>query len=185
MVLFTGLWTNSGLFGLDSSAQDEDDEGDHAPTLRTTNLNRTDGKNDTTILNHGFFQPPTDYGSTKDDTSMEEPSTNSHENNKAITWDAALFAPLDTNNAQNNNKNNLQDETASTSTTATLSDLELPSLSGAFQALENRPILIHCAYYLAIYFAVAIVAYSYVFERWTIIDSMYFAVATLYVPSYH
>lgn len=59
------------------------------------------------------------------------------------------------------------------------SEVDLPSLTAAFQRIENRPILLNCLYYLAIYFAVAVVAYSFVFERWSIIDSLYFATNTL------
>jgi hypothetical protein len=58
-------------------------------------------------------------------------------------------------------------------------DDSMPSLTAAFRSFENRPILINCLYYLAIYYLVAIVAYSYVFERWTVIDSLYFATNTL------
>jgi hypothetical protein len=58
-------------------------------------------------------------------------------------------------------------------------DDSMPSLTAAFRSFENRPILINCLYYLAIYYLVAIIAYSYVFERWTVIDSLYFATNTL------
>ena len=56
---------------------------------------------------------------------------------------------------------------------------DFPSLTAAFQSIENRPILINCFIYLAIYMIMAVVAYSFVLEKWSIIDSLYFAVATL------
>jgi hypothetical protein len=56
---------------------------------------------------------------------------------------------------------------------------ELPSLTGAFRSLENRSIVLNCIVYLVIYMTIAVVAYSFVLERWTIIDSLYFAVSTL------
>jgi hypothetical protein len=56
---------------------------------------------------------------------------------------------------------------------------EIPSLTGAFRSLENRSIVLNCFLYLIIYMTIAVVAYSFVLEKWTIIDSLYFAVATL------
>ena len=39
--------------------------------------------------------------------------------------------------------------------------------------------LLHCFLALAAYLLISIIAFSFVFEHWTIIDSLYFAVATL------
>jgi hypothetical protein len=58
-------------------------------------------------------------------------------------------------------------------------DDSTPSLTAAFRSFENRPILVNCLYYLAIYYLVAILAYSYIFEQWSVIDSLYFATNTL------
>jgi hypothetical protein len=41
-----------------------------------------------------------------------------------------------------------------------------------------------CAIYLAIYLAIAIVAFSHIFEKWSIIDSIYFAVSTFTTCGY-
>ena len=59
-----------------------------------------------------------------------------------------------------------------------------PSLTEAFQSIENRPILRLCAWYLTLYLVVAVVAFSYVFERWTVIDSLFFAVSTFTTCGY-
>eukprot|EP00977_Amphora_coffeiformis_P026663 scaffold28921_cov191-Amphora_coffeaeformis.AAC.4 len=59
-----------------------------------------------------------------------------------------------------------------------------PSLTEAFQSIENRPILKLCAWYLTIYLGVAVVAFSYIFEQWTIVDSLYFAVSTFTTCGY-
>jgi hypothetical protein len=56
---------------------------------------------------------------------------------------------------------------------------DVPSLTAAFRSVENRPILLNCLLYLTIYYFVAVIAYSYGFERWSIIDSLYFATNTL------
>jgi len=77
-----------------------------------------------------------------------------------------------------NNPYDVASAGGSTGTSAT-SEQALPSLTAAFQSLENRSIIINCLWYLAIYMSLAVVAYSFVFERWTIIDSLYFAVSTL------
>ena len=66
-----------------------------------------------------------------------------------------------------------------TTTTTTQSQQELPSLTAAFRSIENRSIVFNCVIYLILYMTMAVVAYSFVLERWTIIDSLYFAVATL------
>ena len=63
-------------------------------------------------------------------------------------------------------------------------DEGLPSLTEAFRSVENRPILKLCAWYLTIYLGVAVLAFSYVFEKWTIIDSLYFAVSTFTTCGY-
>ena len=59
------------------------------------------------------------------------------------------------------------------------SEQSLPSLTAAFVSIENRSIIVNCMFYLLIYMTIAVIAYSFVFEKWTIIDSLYFAVATL------
>ncbi len=41
-----------------------------------------------------------------------------------------------------------------------------------------------CLQYVFIYIAISVIAYSYVFERWSIIDSVYFAVATFTTVGY-
>ena len=41
-----------------------------------------------------------------------------------------------------------------------------------------------CGYYLTWYILVAIVAYSFVFEKWTVIDSIYFSVVTILTVGY-
>ena len=59
-----------------------------------------------------------------------------------------------------------------------------PSLTAAFRSVENRPILRLCAMYLAIYLGVAVLAFSFIFEKWSIIDSLYFAVSTFTTCGY-
>lgn len=41
-----------------------------------------------------------------------------------------------------------------------------------------------CLFYIFIYFAISVIAYSYVFEHWSVIDSIYFAVATFTTVGY-
>lgn len=41
-----------------------------------------------------------------------------------------------------------------------------------------------CLQYVFIYIVISVIAYSYVFERWSIIDSVYFAVATFTTVGY-
>jgi potassium channel subfamily K len=62
---------------------------------------------------------------------------------------------------------------------------EKPSLTSEFVASEaDMQVLKLCAFYTAIYMGVAVIAFSFVFEKWTIIDSMYFAVSTFTTCGY-
>ena len=57
-------------------------------------------------------------------------------------------------------------------------DEEMPSLTGDFTNWDTKTVLAACAFYTLIYVVVAVIAFSFVFEHWTIIDSIYFAVST-------
>jgi hypothetical protein len=60
-----------------------------------------------------------------------------------------------------------------------------PSLTSGFNgAFVDGEVLLLCTMYTAIYIVIAVIAYSYVFERWTIIDSIYFAVSTFTTCGY-
>ena len=119
---------------------------------------------------------------------------------KAVTWDEDMFSTNNCNgddqngdggdeNDDENGDDNTHDRHGqegssfggggeSTGTTSS-QEQALPSLTAAFQSIENRPIIINCLLYLAIYMTIAVLAYSFVLERWTVIDSLYVAVATL------
>jgi hypothetical protein len=53
-----------------------------------------------------------------------------------------------------------------------------PSLTSNFEVDSDLAVLRLCGVYAALYVLMAVVAFSFVFEHWSIIDSMYFAVAT-------
>lgn len=53
-----------------------------------------------------------------------------------------------------------------------------PSLTSNFEVDSDLAVLRLCGLYAVLYVLMAVVAFSFVFEHWTIIDSMYFAVAT-------
>lgn len=56
---------------------------------------------------------------------------------------------------------------------------DFPSLTRAFNPGEiDWDVLRMCITYLSAYLLVAVVAYCFVFEKWTVIDALYFAVAT-------
>ena len=63
-------------------------------------------------------------------------------------------------------------------TTTTTTDQDTPSLTSEYSIQTDWQLLRACAFYTACYVGVAIAAYSFVFEHWTIIDSIYFAVCT-------
>lgn len=53
-----------------------------------------------------------------------------------------------------------------------------PSLTSNFEVDSDLAILRLCGVYAVVYVLMAVVAFSFLFEQWTVIDSMYFAVAT-------
>lgn len=61
---------------------------------------------------------------------------------------------------------------------------DLPSLTSNFEAETDWEVLRLCGWYTLTYLLLAIVAFSFVFERWTVIDSLYFAVATFTTVGY-
>ena len=56
----------------------------------------------------------------------------------------------------------------------------IPSFTADFMTSieRNRMALKMCVFYTVCYLGVATIAFSYVFEQWSIIDSLYFAVST-------
>ena len=61
-----------------------------------------------------------------------------------------------------------------------------PSLTREFSNFDSvgGNALRLCGCYMAIYIVIAVIAFSYVFEKWTIIDSIYFAVSTFTTCGY-
>jgi potassium channel subfamily K len=65
------------------------------------------------------------------------------------------------------------------------SEQEIPSLTSEFVASEaDMEVLKLCLFYTSIYMGVSVIAFSFVFEKWTIIDSLYFAVSTFTTCGY-
>ena len=63
---------------------------------------------------------------------------------------------------------------------------DTPSLTREFSNFDSvgGNALRLCGCYMAIYIVIAVIAFSYVFEKWTIIDSIYFAVSTFTTCGY-
>jgi potassium channel subfamily K len=62
---------------------------------------------------------------------------------------------------------------------------EIPSLTSEFAPSEaDLEVLKLCLFYTSIYMVVSVIAFSFVFEKWTIIDSLYFAVSTFTTCGY-
>lgn len=62
-------------------------------------------------------------------------------------------------------------------------DLNAPSLTGRLDD-HTRETLRMCVVYTVSYLGLAVVAYSYIFEHWSVIDSLYFAVSTFTTVGY-
>jgi hypothetical protein len=107
-----------------------------------------------------------------------------------------LFGGLWGNDKVNNRNNNSDDDDISTaasspsfSSSGTNEDVvwpdeEQPSLTAEFDSDDTSNVMKLCAFYLTSYVVVAIIAYSFVFERWSIIDSIYFATSTFTTVGY-
>jgi potassium channel subfamily K len=81
----------------------------------------------------------------------------------------------------------LSSQHACTSTNGSLSadEQEVPSLTSEFAPSEaDMEVLKLCLFYTSIYMGVSVIAFSFVFEKWTIIDSLYFAVSTFTTCGY-
>jgi hypothetical protein len=57
-------------------------------------------------------------------------------------------------------------------------DSEAPSLTLGDFSDTTQDVFYLCAVYLSTYIVIAVLAFSFVFEKWSIIDSVYFAVST-------
>ena len=87
-----------------------------------------------------------------------------------VTFEDVEGASSSTSDLQNHTSDNGDDDDE---------DSNFPSLTSVFNPDEiDWKVLRICLLYLAAYALVAIVAYCFVFEHWTIIDALYFATAT-------
>jgi hypothetical protein len=172
----------------------DDPEEERRPILHLHSISEgaSDNSNNNNNNNNRHRPPRTiEYGSVLDQA-VKSPSGNENndgkevitqgEEEKTVTWhDYDNNNDLDYDRRDNDND---QDATfsanGSTGTAGTMGDSSaIPSMTAAFQAVENRTIVLYCLFYVVTYMIMAVIAYSYVFEHWTIIDSLYFAVATL------
>jgi hypothetical protein len=204
MVLYTGLWNPSNYQNKEDAEHQERQslrrQQEHAHEHEHEH-GRRQMQQQTPPNSARFVLPRTiEYGSIVADQEerqqqliMTNDSSVDNNNDKTVTWEDDSFSKNDQTNHQ---PQHAEDATngadsfsvytggggsSSTGTSSSLSGEEqaLPSLTAAFQNLENRPIIINCLWYLVIYFTIAVMAYSFVLEQWTIVDSLYFAVATL------
>jgi potassium channel subfamily K len=78
-----------------------------------------------------------------------------------------------------------QDACTSTRGSLPADEQEVPSLTSEFVASgADMEVLKLCLFYTSIYMGVSVIAFSFVFEKWTIIDSLYFAVSTFTTCGY-
>jgi potassium channel subfamily K len=74
---------------------------------------------------------------------------------------------------------------ASTSSYLAVGEQDVPSLTSEFVASgADMEVLKLCLFYTSIYMGISIIAFSFVFEKWTVIDSLYFAVSTFTTCGY-
>ncbi|CAJ1951882.1 unnamed protein product [Cylindrotheca closterium] len=199
MVMFTKLW----MANQHNNNDDNDDEernnnnnnsSSERQSLRPNQRPQSQHQKQPSKKNVPQNPPPRtiEYGSifAQATAAEQEADANNHDHDhdhKTVTWGDKNNNDNGVDNYENNlyngdsedNSNDGEEEATSNSQEA-----DLPSLTAAFQNLENRPIIINCLIYLALYMTIAVVAYSFVLEQWTIIDSLYFAVATFTTCGY-
>ena len=181
MVLFSGLWTNNNY-----NRYTEDDGS--IPQRRNTSAQRSEDL-------EAFVPDDTQHDSNRRRSSYVSSvlfgglwtRRSNNEMNEALRRRPrrkAYGSLNDDNNNNNNNNNNEQagnlNEHNSTSTQDDDDDdSDFPSLTSVFNPDEmDGNVLRMCLTCVAVYLAVAVVAYSFVLEHWTIIDALYFAVST-------
>lgn len=77
------------------------------------------------------------------------------------------------------------DSDASSGSETPTATAPLPSLSEEYKTfMRSRNVLLFCAFHMLIFYSVAVIAYSFYFERWNIIDSLYFATVTFLTIGY-
>jgi potassium channel subfamily K len=77
----------------------------------------------------------------------------------------------------NDNDNERQAQMTQYGTVLQEEEQDIPSLTSNFTDVETVEVLKLCAMYTSVYVFAGTIAFSFVFEKWTIIDSIYFSVS--------
>jgi potassium channel subfamily K len=189
MVLFGGLWrrippveSSHGLFKRDGDGKVHSDREDRAPRSSDSTI----GNNDN-VVDRESHRTLISYqrDSNKDgDSDREERSQLSHlYGSKSYTKESNI--------SNFKNDKSAPDELPEGSTLSSqdgslpADEQDIPSLTSEFAPSEaDMNVLKLCLIYTSIYMGISVIAFSFVFEKWTIIDSLYFAVSTFTTCGY-
>ena len=186
-----GFWKNSNIF-FQSSLDDDPEEQRHRQEQERRNhgdgdsMATIDDRPQRTTVVYGTIQQEHDQHQQQ----HQQPQGSERgiqqrllvgDEPRQVQWTGIIrpMVPSPQHRRMSRSSSSSDDDGSSSTTQQQQQQQELPSLTAAFRSIENRTIVFNCVFYLIIYMTIAVVAYSFVLEQWTIIDSLYFAVATL------
>jgi hypothetical protein len=184
MVLYTSLWNPSNYNNSNDDDDEEEDHHDEETNRQERQQQQQQQQQLPRTIEYGSINMNSNIFDRQPSSPTSHCGADQDDNDKTVTWDDDNFSKNDGtfhSNDDNGNGGNASFAGGGGGSTGTSSSQEqaLPSLTAAFQNLENRSIIINCLWYLLIYMTIAVIMYSFVLEKWSIIDSLYFAVATL------
>lgn len=188
MVFFGGNWTNNQHYYNKNNHNNHNNTNHSRETKQQQTQTQSDEQcpllrhntdNDRSYREHKRLFPvyeKTNQHVTDNDDPPPPPSLNQQQHSYI---QSVLFGGLWTRNSLNE-----QSEPEQGDQDQDDEEQDRPSLTSHFEADTDLAVLKLCAIYTILYVLMAIVAFSFVFERWSIIDSTYFAVATFTTVGY-
>jgi potassium channel subfamily K len=187
MVLFGGLWTRIPPIGSSrrllkrkerASSCDNDQDRGGVPPIDST----------TTITQNGEREAYRPLISYQQDSKIDGKSDRGDRQSSQQFYQHNISSE----GCNSNTDENIQPQVsissypfARTPSSLGTGEQEIPSLTSEFVASEaDMEVLQLCLFYTVIYMGISVIAFSFVFERWTIIDSLYFAVSTFTTCGY-
>jgi potassium channel subfamily K len=201
MVLFGGLWTRIPPIGSSrrllkrkeraTSCDNDQDRVDLFPPIDSTNTIAKKNNTNDKASEREAYRPPISYqqDSKKYDESERSKRQSSHQSQHHDGISNKNF----TTECNESEGEALLPEGSMISSFPFVrtpssfgeTEQEIPSLTSEFVASEaDMEVLKLCLFYTVIYMGISVIAFSFVFERWTIIDSLYFAVSTFTTCGY-
>jgi hypothetical protein len=195
MVLFGGLWTRIPPIGASRRLLRREERGNSCGNKQErVEVPPIDSTNPIT-KNKNSIDDASERKANRPLISYQRDSKKDGESERGDRQSSHQFYKHDGSNINSITDENVQSEEllpqgsmfsfARTPSSLAAGEQEVPSLTSEFFASEaDMEVLQLCALYTVIYMGISVIAFSFVFEKWTIIDSMYFAVSTFTTCGY-